>query len=172
MLNVLLCQWYELFGITFSFLGSFSYSCILCPIPMQDSYIINPKQHKPKSERPKLPPAHADFLCGGISWWGGLKPYYTHKGKSRPCLLSCNLVIQPSWVGWESEQKRLMSVHRVVSDVPGKEVKGCDPIPRSASPVSWNMALKAPRCFHFGREKIMSKFECVWWYCKTQKATT
>lgn len=33
------------------------------------------------------------------------------------------------------------------------------------------MALRAPRCFHFGGEKITSKFECVWWYYKIHKAT-
>lgn len=35
----------------------------------------------------------------------------------------------------------------------------------------WNMVLRAPRCFHFGGKKIMSKFECVWWYYKIHKAT-
>lgn len=39
-----------------------------------------------------------------------------------------------------------------------------------ASPVSWNAALQVLRCSHFGGEKIVSKFECVWWYYKPHKA--
>lgn len=73
------------------FLGSFSYSYVLCPTPGKivrqatTTTTKNPKQQIPKSERLKLPPALADFCVMAYHMRGFSLATHT-KAKADPAL--------------------------------------------------------------------------------------
>lgn len=99
------------------------------PNTWQNSYTSNKKTPNRTNEKEKGPNCALPMLI--FLWWHFMwgTSATLHTQKQKQTLFSKLTVIQPRLVGWESEQQRLTSLHGVVSDVPGREVKGCDPIP-------------------------------------------
>lgn len=159
------------------FLVSFSYSCIFCPAPGKIVRQATKKKQNPNSRNqivkdPNFPLPMLIFVWWHFMWGASAVLHTQRQKQTLPFKLKFSDTTEISGLGiWARE-----------ADEPPWSCKWCPwkggerlwPHPSwwgSASPVSWNRALKAPRCSHFAGAKMMSKFECVWWYYKTHKAT-